>query len=194
MKKRCSVLAKLFALFFFFALFQCRAEQGDKIIVIIAEKGFLGEGCINQIEEFKKAGLEVTVASTIKGDCKGMFGTVIKSDILIGDVTSSDYQALSIGGGRSLWNIEALNKLVKEFNDAKKPVGAICMAPVILARNGLLKGKRATVFRSSQAIEELKTAGANYIDYPVMRDDNIITANASTAATDYARTLIAALK
>ena len=79
--------------------------------------------------------------------------------------------------------------MARSFAEAGKVVAAICIAPVILARAGLLKGKRATVF--PDGIPELEKAGAVYTAQSVERDGRIITGNGPEAAEAFGREIAA---
>jgi protease I len=59
-------------------------------------------------------------------------------------------------------------------------VGAICLAPVILANAGVLKGKSATV--AGTEAKAIEAAGARYTGPGVMVDGNVVTANAPKAS------------
>lgn len=69
-----------------------------------------------------------------------------------------------------------------------KVLGAICIAPVILANAKVLEGKNATVFPDGADV--LKQNGANYIDVNVIVDGKIITGNGPEAAEDFGRALV----
>ncbi|MEA3344083.1 MAG: DJ-1/PfpI family protein, partial [Patescibacteria group bacterium] len=74
-----------------------------------------------------------------------------------------------------------------------KLLGAICIAPAILARAGALKGKKATVWNSAMdksAIKILESNGAIFQPEPVVVENKIITANGSHAAEEFAETII----
>jgi len=70
-------------------------------------------------------------------------------------------------------------------------VGAICIAPGILARAGILKGRKATVFPSE--IEALKRNGAFYTALPVVIDGRIVTASGPEAAEEFGKALVKTL-
>jgi len=70
-------------------------------------------------------------------------------------------------------------------------VGAICIAPGILARAGILKDKKATVFPSE--IETLKREGAHYSALPVVIDGKIVTADGPEAAEGFGKALVKTL-
>jgi len=64
-------------------------------------------------------------------------------------------------------------ELVRDFFMTGKAVAAICHGPQILITAGLLKGRRATCYRTVAV--ELKAAGALYEDKEVVVDGNLIT-------------------
>ena len=77
---------------------------------------------------------------------------------------------------------------------AEKIVSAICISPVVLARAGILKGKKATVFPDSEGIRELKKAGAIYIQKSVVVDGKVVTGDGPDAASRSAQEIIKLLK
>ena len=74
-----------------------------------------------------------------------------------------------------------------------KVVAAICLAPVVLARAGILKGKKATYFNSPVSFREMKAGGAVLVDKAVVTDGRIVTANGPAAAAEFADTFIRTL-
>jgi protease I len=74
------------------------------------------------------------------------------------------------------------------MNTEQKLVGAICLAPVILAKAGMLKNKNAIVFSSE--INTIKDLCAIYSTLSVVKDGNIITGNGPTAARKFGETVV----
>ncbi|NIM98828.1 MAG: hypothetical protein GTO24_12350, partial [candidate division Zixibacteria bacterium] len=64
-------------------------------------------------------------------------------------------------------------------------VASICISPVVLAKAGLLRGKKATVFRTTTTINELEKGGALISDAPVVVDGKIITGRGPEAAREF---------
>ncbi|XRO75775.1 type 1 glutamine amidotransferase [Methanocaldococcus sp. 28A] len=161
--------------------------ENKKVLMVIAPKDFRDEELFEPMAVFESNGLKVDVVSTKKGECVGMLGHKITVNKTIYDVNPDEYDAIVIVGGigskEYLWNNTKLIELVREFYNKNKVVAAICLSPVVLARAGILKGKKATVFPAPEAIEELKKAGAIYVDKGVVVDGNVITAK----SPDYAR-------
>lgn len=91
-------------------------------------------------------------------------------------VSVADFDALVIPGGRSpafLREHDNVVTFVREFFATGKPVAAICHGPQVLVTAGVIDGFRATAIES--IADELKGAGADYVDAEVVRDRNLIT-------------------
>jgi protease I len=81
--------------------------------------------------------------------------------------------------------------LARKFYEAGKIVGAICIAPTILANAGILNGKKATAFMTQK--EVIESVGI-YTGREVEQDGNIITCKWPTAVPEFAKILIKSLK
>jgi protease I len=80
---------------------------------------------------------------------------------------------------------------VREAYDRGKLVAAVCHGPQILISAGLVKGRRLTSW-SSIAVD-LKNAGATWVDEPVVKDGNIITARKPADLPRFNKAIIEAL-
>ena len=87
-----------------------------------------------------------------------------------------------------------LTGLARYFHETGKVVAAICLAPVVLARAGILKQKKATVYDSPVAVMEMKKGKAVLVGQPVVTDGRIVTANGPLAAKDFAAAVVKELK
>ncbi len=110
---------------------------------------------------------------TVKGKRKG---TLVKIDKDFKDVTADDFDAILIPGGCSPDNLrgekEAVD-FVKEYFETGKPIFAICHAPQLLITAQVLEGRRVAGWKS--IIQDIKNAGAEYVDEEVVEDGNIIS-------------------
>ncbi|MBY9003068.1 MAG: DJ-1/PfpI family protein [Candidatus Lokiarchaeota archaeon] len=92
------------------------------------------------------------------------------------------------GGGTRIFKPE-LGKLIKQLNEEKKLLAAICAGPEFLAKAGILKGKKYTTTAEPQSYEEKKEIDPfprdSYVDTRIIQDGNIITAKGH-AFTDFA--------
>ncbi len=164
------------------------------VLIVIAHKDFRDEEFKEPYELLKNAGMNVTIASTDTTPANGMFGMNVKPEMLVESVSPNDFDALVLVGGsgcRSLWDNETLHGIIRQFDGDKKIIAAICIAPVILARAGILKEEKATVYPS--VANEIKSLCAGYTGADVERSNNIITASGPAAAKDFARTILEAV-
>ncbi|MFH1238651.1 MAG: DJ-1/PfpI family protein, partial [bacterium] len=137
---------------------------------------------------------QVMVASSSSKKAKGMLGMLVQPDRLVGNVKAQDYDAIILVGGagaREYWDNKAVHNLIKEALGLNKIVGAICIAPVTLARAGVLSGKKVTVFPSEAG--QLKNNGVIFTGKHVQRDANIITADGPSAAREFGMAVVEAL-
>jgi len=171
-----------------------QAVKGRKAVMIIAQNNFRDEELLKPKEVLEKNGVIVTVASSSLKESTGMLGAKVKPDILFTNINVADYDAVIFVGGSGAseyWDNPTAHKIANEANNAKKIVGAICIAPVTLAKAGLLKDKKATTFSST--INDIKSAGAKYTGAEVEIDGNIITASGPAAAQKFGETIVKAL-
>ncbi|OGJ55748.1 hypothetical protein A3D88_02275 [Candidatus Peribacteria bacterium RIFCSPHIGHO2_02_FULL_52_16] len=163
-----------------------------KSLIIIAQEGFQDkelEGTRNGLEA---AGFSIILASTKKGECRGKFGSVEQAEIALKDVNVSDYDRIAFIGGPGAAvlkdDLQAL-RIAQETVKAKKPLGAICIAPTILAAAGVLKGKQATGWDDGEGtqIRFLEASGAIFTGESVTKDGLIVTGNGPEAAEEFGR-------
>ncbi|MDF2957259.1 MAG: Protein/nucleotide deglycase [Candidatus Alkanophagales archaeon MCA70_species_1] len=168
-----------------------------RILMVIAPEDFRDEELFVPKAIFEEHGATVEIASTTAKPARGMLGAVVEPDVVIPDVTVGNFDAIVVVGGTGsmeyLWDDSDLHTLIRDAYDAGKVVAAICLSPVVLARAGVLEGKKATVFPSPEAIEELEKGGATYVDEEVVTAGNVITARDPESAEDFALTIWAAL-
>jgi protease I len=171
------------------------SQPAKKAVVIIAEKNFQDTEFAEPFEALKAAGVKVTVASTTLKQATGMNGAKVRPDVLLKDVKAADYDTVVfIGGSGAVQYLEdpAAHALAKEAVAQKKIVGAICIAPVILANAGVLTGKKATCFPTEA--DSLRQAFVAYTGAGVEREGRIITADGPKSAKEFGRELVRALQ
>lgn len=176
---------------------ETKADLKDvKIIMIIASQNFRDEEYQTPREMLEKTGARITVASSSRDEAKGMLGQVkVKADSLLKDVQVKEYDAVIFVGGigaKEYYDSKQAHEIVKEAVKEEKVLAAICIAPVILAKAGVLKDKKATVYETEK--DTLKKQGAIYEDKDVVQDGKIITANGPKAAKKFAQTIIKELE
>ena len=170
--------------------------KDKKIALIIAFQDFRDEEYFIPKNIFLNEGANVLTASSKKGKAIGSFGGTVDIDLTIDEVNVLDFDAvLFIGGSGAAkyMNDKICHQIAKETVSGEKILGAICIAPTILARSGVLKEKKATVWSSTldkSAVKVLKEEGANYQTDQVVIDDNIVTASGSSVSRKFAETVV----
>lgn len=165
-----------------------------KVALVIAETMFRDEEYQVPYEILKAAGFDVLTVSTTTETAVGRFGLKATPDTLLKDIKPENLAALVfVGGGGSeqYFNDPLSHQLAQAMVKLDKVLGAICIAPVILANAQVLKGKNATVYPDGAPV--LKSQGANYSDQPVVIDGKLITGNGVEAAKAFAEALVALL-
>ena len=171
--------------------------QGIKVALVIAPDQFRDEELFVPKAKLEEVGAITVVASTKLGEAKGMLGKTANPETVIENLESSDLDGIVIVGGMGspeyLWNNSQLHKLIRELHQSNKLVASICLSGAVLAKTGILEGKKATVWESPESVDALKEGKAEFVKEPVVQDGKIITANGPEAAPDFAERLVAEL-
>jgi len=162
-----------------------------KVVMIISKNNFRDEEYFQPKQILTKAKVEVVTASSSTGTAKGMLGATQNVDITIDEIDAKNYDAVIFVGGNGASeyfdNLQA-HKIARDTISGKKFLGAICIAPVTLAKAGVLKNKKATVFLSE--IDEIKKYGGNYTGKNVEVDGKIVTAAGPKAAKQFGEKIL----
>jgi protease I len=169
----------------------CAYRASGTVLLVVPPHDFTDREYRKTRERLEEEGFRVHVASTSLAETRGQEGTVVVPDVTIYQVEVEDYVAVAfIGGGGAgqLFYDTAAHDLAREANRSGKTVGAICMAPVILAEAGVLNGRNATAIPS--VARHLDDAGANYVYEDVVVDGNIVTGCAPHASQAFGERLV----
>ncbi len=173
--------------------------DGKKILMVIASKNFRDEEYFVPYEVFQKEGAKIITASSIEGDIIGIEGGEARSTLTLSDVKVRDFDAVVFIGGEGAieyFDNNDAHKIIQEMSNLHKVVAAICVAPVILAKAGILVGKKATVWSSlmdKKNIKELEDSGCSVLKERVVKDKKIITADGPAVSKKFAEKIIEAV-
>lgn len=164
------------------------------MVYVFFATGFEEIEALAPVDIMRRAGLEVvTVSVTGKPAVTGTHGVPVVTDIQLSDVDWETADALVLPGGLpGATNLESCAPLCEALVEAEaqgKIVAAICAAPMVLGRLGLLRGRKATCYPGCEKALE----GAHYTAAMVQTDDNIITGRGPAAAMEFGYTLVEAL-
>jgi len=165
--------------------------MGMKALLIIAQNNFRDEELAEPKAILESAGIEVQVASITTGVAKGMLGMEVTPDLAVKDADTADYDAIVVIGGAGspeLANHKEVLELLVDAESKGKIIGSICMGPTVLAKAGILKGKKCTVF--SAGADAVKAGGADYTGEDVVVDGKLVTATGPEVAKAFGKKLV----
>jgi protease I len=156
-------------------------KMSGKRVAILATHGFEQAELEVPLKKLKDAGATVEVVSPEKGEIKGWdskdWGHPVKVDRNLAEVSADDYDAIVLPGGQISPDLLRVNAqalvFIRAFFDQKKVVAAVCHAPWLLIETGIIKGRKATSYRSIKT--DVINAGAKWKDSPVVTDQGVIT-------------------
>lgn len=156
-------------------------DVSAKKVAILVDNYFEQAEFAEPLAALKKAGVAVTVVGARTKNLQGLRhvdkGEVFSADLLLEDAKSADYDALVLPGGAINADLLRMNPKaqawVREFIDEGKPLAAICHAPWLLVSADVVDGRTLTSYHTIQ--DDIRNAGGQWQDQPVIIDDNLIT-------------------
>ncbi len=179
------------------------AKKKIKRAVIITAEGFEDEEVIYPAIRLKEEGFLVDIATKDKKLVLGRLNfpleLIIKYYANLVDtksLNSDNYDLVLIPGGFEapdrVRQIPEVLKFIREMYKQEKVVAAFCHGPWVLISAGILKSKKATCYGG--IVDDLKNAGAIYIDKPAVIDGNLITARHPRDVGDLMKAILSKFK
>lgn len=160
------------------------------IIVLLAD-GFEEIEALTPVDLLRRAGLDVKTVGAYGKIAVGSHGIPVVCDLLTNEVNLSDVSTVIFPGGMpGSLNLDALpftNEVIESVLARGGRIAAICAAPLIFGRRGLLNGKRATCYPGF----EKELIGATCTGEAVVTDGQITTARSMGVALEFAKELVA---
>ncbi len=154
------------------------SQTSRKKVAFLIENGVEDAEFQVPYQGLKSAGIEVVIlGSRTNEKFVGKQGQVaVQADATTTEANPAEFDAVIIPGGmapdRMRVNPNTV-RFVQEIFGQGKLVAAVCHGPQVLIEGDLLRGKQATGFIAIR--KDMINAGANYIDEPLVIDDNLIT-------------------
>ncbi len=160
-------------------------------VLMLIENGFEDAEALYPFYRMQEAGHKVTVAGPKAGTYSSKHGYPLAAEKSADEVRAADFKGLIIPGGQAPDRMRIhpnMVKLVKDAFDKGLVVGAICHAAQLLIEADVLKGKKATCYISVRT--DLKNAGGDYVDAPVVVDGRLVTSRHPGDLPDFCRALV----
>lgn len=148
------------------------------------------------VYRLREEGYTVVLASEKAGmKFHGKYGVPYEAQFSWDSLNAVDYAGLMIPGGWApdkIRRYENAKRLVKEFDQAGKPIGEICHAGLVTLSAGIIKGRRVT---STLGIrDDMVNAGGIWTDEAVVVDGNLVSSRGPEDLPQYMPAFIALLK
>jgi protease I len=166
---------------------------GKRIAILVAEG-------VEDLEYYvpymrlREEGADVITAGLEVKPVHGKNGLEITPTTTVAVLKAADLFALVVPGGWApdkLRRYSAVTTLVREMDNAGKPLGIICHGGLVAISAGIVRGRRAT--GSLGIKDDLVNAGAEWVDVPAFRDGHRVWGRIVADIPDFCRELVAAL-
>ena len=171
--------------------------MGLKVLFLIAQKGFQDVELFDTKDEIQKAGISSDIASFSTDAANGKLGAIVMPDLSFEEINPGFYSAIIIIGGPGAPSLQTkiVYDLLKKFEQQDKIITAICYSGAILAKAGITRSKKSTVWKGDgETVKILQENGVNFVDEDVVVDGKIITANGPNAARRFGQEIAKQLK
>jgi 4-methyl-5(b-hydroxyethyl)-thiazole monophosphate biosynthesis len=162
--------------------------ENRKAIIVFAE-GFEEVEALTPADVLRRAGVDVALVGLERLVVEGAHGIALQMDRTLREREEVDAVILPGGmpGAENLSRSKTLLNILRGQLKSGKMVAAICASPgLVLGRNGLLKGRRATCY---PGFEKHFGADAMFVEERVVKDGNLITSRGPGTAFDFALAL-----
>ncbi len=158
------------------------------VFVLLAD-GFEELEALSVVDILRRGNVDIKTAGITK-TVTGANGIPVVADMMISEIDEKNISAIVLPGGLpgadNLYNNDRVRELITYANDNGLIIGAICAAPYILGKMGILNGKRATCYPGFENALE----GAYCFPSKAVSDGNIITGKGPGAAYEFAYMLL----
>jgi protease I len=145
-------------------------------VAILAADDFEQAELTEPKKALEESGARTTVIAPKAGEIQGfkhdVKGDKVRVDLTLEKANPEDYDAVLLPGGALNADHLRVEKKAQEFvraiDHAGKPIAVICHGPWLLVSAGLVKGRTLTSYHTIQ--DDLRNAGANWVDQEVVRD------------------------
>lgn len=164
------------------------------MVYMFLADGFEETEALAPLDILRRGGVEVKTVGVTGGYVTGAHGITVKADILPPIALKDNTEAVILpGGGVGTQNLDAsvlVKEAVQSAYGSGKLICAICAAPSVLGKMGLLRGKKATCYPGFEKYLD----GAELSEANVAESGNVITANGMGAALDFGFAVLARLR
>ena len=168
-----------------------------KRIAILVEEGFEDSELIESIKAMKNTDIGVLIIGS--GSRESYTGKrsriTVTADTTAGEANAETFDGVIIPGGYAPDKMrlhQPMIDLVRKAHDQDKIIAAICHGPQLLISAEIVRGRRVTSWPAIAV--DLRNAGAEWVDAPIVQDGNIITARRPADLPRFNKAIIQAIQ
>jgi 4-methyl-5(b-hydroxyethyl)-thiazole monophosphate biosynthesis len=154
-----------------------------KVLVPLTD-GFEEIEAISTIDVLRRAGIDAVIAGSPGSTLTGVHDVKIQADGMLKDIDPEEFDAVILIGGSpgyiNLGNSQKVQEIIRDFFSKDKLVAAICAAPTILSKAGILDERKATIYPGME--KEIPRPR----NEKVVVDQNVITSQGPGTAVEFA--------
>lgn len=164
----------------------------NKRVLVPLAAGFEELEAVTVIDLLRRAGVEV-IAASLTDDLlvKASRGVVIQADAILSSVLDAPFDLIVLPGGmpgsKHLHDDARIISLLQRHYAAGGIVAAICAAPMVLLKAGLLDGRSVTAYPGVLSTTDVRF---NYVSSAVEIAERVITSRGPGTAMDFSLQLI----
>ena len=166
----------------------------NKRIAILVAEGVEDLEYYVPVMRLQEEGAELITAAVDLKTVRGKNGLEITPYARVDSLRSADLFAVIIPGGWApdkLRRDQAVTKLIREMDSARKIIGVICHGGLVAISAGIVRGRKAT--GSLGIKDDLVNAGARWVDEAAFREDHLVWGRIVADIPAFCRELVAAL-
>jgi 4-methyl-5(b-hydroxyethyl)-thiazole monophosphate biosynthesis len=160
-------------------------------IVVPLADGFEEIEALATVDVLRRAGFNVVTAGIPGTMITGARHIKVFADKRLDDINFDEVNALVLPGGNpgyvNLGKSSKIIETIKKFDSEKKLIAAICMAPTVLVKAGILEDRVATVYPGGERQLPRPRDGR------VVVDEHIITSQGPGTAIEFALKIVETL-
>ena len=160
------------------------------MIIVLLANGFEEIEALTPVDMLRRAGLDVRTVGIMSMTPVGAHGIKVVADMSPDEINLDEVTMAIFPGGMpgatNLDEADFTDKVISAVQANGGHLAAICAAPLVLGRRGLLNGKSATCYPGFE--DELH--GAKIVDADFVTDGNITTAKGMEYSLPFAKELV----
>lgn len=161
-----------------------------KNVVVVLAPGFEEIEALTVVDVLRRADIRVTMAGLREGLITGSHDITVRPDKTLGEIRPEEFDMVVLPGGmpgtEHLRQDQRVSTLLQEMARAGKHTCAICAAPAVLKKAGVLQGKAIT----SHPVMRDELKDLTYLEDRVVVDGKVVTSRGPGTAMEFSLELV----